>query len=81
MDEELDEREDGEELGSWRFQPVVIVMRIIQLIGNIMNAYRLFCAGMCEDIAAHINYKIQRDEFASEAGKELEKLLKGDGNG
>lgn len=79
--EELDECEDGEELGSWRFQPVVIVLRLIQLIGNLANAYRLFCGGLCEDIAAHINYKIERDEFAASAGKELETLLKGDDNG
>lgn len=81
MEDELEEREDGEELGSWRFQPVVIVLRFIQLFGNIMNAYRLFFAGLCEDVAAHINYKIERDQFATEAGKELEKLFKGDANG
>lgn len=79
MDEELDERdEQAEELGTWRFQPVVIVMRLIQLMGNICNAYRLFFAGMSEDVCAHINYKIERDQFASEAGRELDKLLKGE---
>lgn len=79
--DELDEREESEELGSWRFQPVVIVMRVIQLLGNIANAYRLFAGGLCEDICAHINYKIERDQFAAEAGRELEKLFKGESDG
>lgn len=78
MEDELDEREESEELGTWRFQPVVIVMRLIQLMGNIHNAFRLFYAGMSEDVCAHINYKIERDQFAAEAGKELEKLFRGE---
>lgn len=78
MDEELEEQEESQELGTWRFQPVVIVMRLIQLIGNICNAYRLFFGGLSEDVCAHINYKIERDQFAAEAGKELEKLFKGE---
>lgn len=78
MDELEEEREESEELGTWRFQPVVIVMRLIQLFGNLSNAYRLFWAGLSEDICAHVNYKIERDQFAAEAGKELEKLFKGE---
>lgn len=78
MDELDEEREETEELGTWRFQPVVIVMRLIQLCGNLHNAFRLFFAGLSEDVCAHINYKIERDQFAAEAGKELEKLFKGE---
>lgn len=80
-EDELEEREEAEELGTWKFQPVVIVMRLIQLMGNMHNAWRLFFAGLSEDVCAHINYKIEREQFAAEAGKELEKLLKGESDG
>lgn len=77
-EDELEDHEESEELGSWRFQPVVIVMRLIQLFGNLCNAYQALAAGLCEDIAAHINYKIERAQFEAEAGKELEVLVKGE---
>lgn len=78
MEDELDEREESQEIGTWKFQPVVIVLRLIQFMGNIHNAFRLFHAGLAEDICAHINYKIEQQTFAVEAGRELEKLVKGE---
>lgn len=78
MNDELDEQETIEEIGSWKFQPIVIVLRLIQFMGNIHNAFRLFHAGLSEDICAHINYKIEQQTFAAEAGRELEKMVKGE---
>lgn len=78
MNDELEENEEVEELGTWRFQPAVIVMRLIQLRGNVHNAYRLFWAGLSEDVCAHINYKIERRAFEAEAGRELEAMFRGD---
>lgn len=78
MDDELEEREESEEIGTWKFQPLVILLRLIQFMGNLHNTFRLFWAGLSEDVCAHINYKIEQQTFAAEAGRELETLIKGD---
>ena len=52
-------------------------MRTLCLGANVANAFRAFLSEVAGDVGSHANYQMERDEFESSAGRELEMILEG----
>lgn len=57
----------------WSF----LAIRTLCFGANIANATRTFLGEVAADVASYANYQMERDEFAAEAGRELEQILNG----
>lgn len=64
-----------------RFYWVTVPMHVLAFIGNVFNAAGVFSHSLAQECASQANYKMQRDEFAAEAGREIEMLLEGSDGG
>lgn len=49
-------------------------VQVLAFLGNVANAFRLLFGGLAEDVALHANYQVERDDFAAEAGREIETI-------
>lgn len=75
-DEEYDDEGQiftGHEPQKWHWS--YLALRGAELGANICVALKVSFTNLANDIAAHSNYEISRDEFAAEAGRELEMIL------
>lgn len=59
----------------WRWSfPLV---RILVFVASIFTDVARIFGGLAEDLTAHANFKTEREQFAAEAGRELETLVEG----
>lgn len=65
------------EIPSVRWHWTFPIIRGLSLAANVSNAFRAFFGEVATDVGAHANYQTERDQFAAEAGRELETLLEG----
>ena len=52
-------------------------MRALCLAANLANAFRAFFSEVAADVASYANYQMERDDFAAEAGREIETITEG----
>lgn len=64
-----------------KFHWVFMLAHITAFLANVSMAYRVFWAGITDEISNHNAHVVQRDEFAAEAGAEIERLVKGEVDG
>lgn len=59
----------------WHFS--FLLMRVLALMGSYFGIISNFFTGVAQDVTMHANYQMERDEFAADAGRELETLIEG----
>lgn len=64
-----------------RFHFVFLFAHMFALAANICMAWRVFFASVADMLGEHNLHITNRDIFASEAGSEIEKLVKGEVDG
>lgn len=69
--------DEAVEIASARWHWTFLAVRVLSLFANITNAFRAFFGEVATDIGSHANYQMERDEFAADAGLELETILEG----
>lgn len=81
MDE--DEIYEAESTG-YQFRWQLPVIRVLAFVASLFGVTGRLFSGIAEDLVEHVNYKADRDQFADQAGRELESLLgseEGDSDG
>jgi hypothetical protein len=74
MDEdEVCEESAGGQQWHWSF----LLLRILAFVASLFGVTGNFLGGIAEDVSEHVNYQMERDQFAAEAGRELESLIEG----
>lgn len=73
---------DGDEIdefetGGRKFHPLMPAIRGLAWVASLFGVTGTMFGGVAEDLIEHVNYKIERDEFRDQAGRELETLLEG----
>lgn len=64
-----------------KFHAVFVLAHITAMFANMSMAWRVFWAGITDEISNHNAHIVQRDEFAASAGAEIERLVKGEVDG
>jgi hypothetical protein len=64
-----------------KFHFVFVFAHLFALFANITMAWRVFFAGMADMLGEHNLHLTSRDKFESEAGAEIERLVKGEVDG
>lgn len=59
---------------SYRLHAPALVAHGLAFLANVCSAGRVFFEGMADEVSSHVNYHIERDLFAAEAGRELETI-------
>ena len=59
----------------WRWS--FLLVRTLAFVANIFTDVAQVFGGFAEDLTAHANYKTEREQFAAEAGRQLESLVEG----
>jgi hypothetical protein len=75
MDE--DEVYETQSAVGYRWHWSFLIVRILAFIASLFGVTGSLFGGLASDITEHVNYKNERDDFAAEAGRELETLLEG----
>jgi len=73
MDE--DEVYEAEAATGYRWHWSFLVVRVLAFIASLFGVTGSLFGGIASDLTEHVNYKNERDEFAADAGRELESLL------
>jgi hypothetical protein len=75
MDE--DEVYESETGSGYEFRWQLPVIRVLAFVASLFGVTGRLFSGLAEDLVEHVNYKTERDQFAADAGRELETLLEG----
>jgi hypothetical protein len=59
----------------WRW--IFLLVRTLAFVANIFSDVSRLFGSLAEDLSANANYKTEREQFAAEAGRELETLTEG----
>ena len=75
--EETDTYEETESLPSIRWSWLVLVMRVVEIVRNVLRAVAGGLDMVVGDIASHYNYEHDRRTFADEARADIERITAG----
>lgn len=64
-----------------KFHAVFVLAHITAFLANVSMAWRVFWAGITDEISNHNAHVVARDEFAASAGAEIERLVAGEVDG
>jgi hypothetical protein len=64
-----------------KFHFVFVLAHASAFLANLSMAFRVFWAGVTDELSNHNAHVMERDAFAAEAGAEIERLVKGEVDG
>jgi len=80
-DEIYEDEAEPAYVGGRRFHPLSLLLIGVQVVEESVEAVRSGLGDVKMTIGMHINYTLDRERFAAEAGRELEKILEGNDGG
>jgi hypothetical protein len=75
VDDEDEFFEEVIEAPSHQLHAPALVAHALAFAANVCSAGRVFFEGLADEVSSHANYRIGRDMFAAEAGREIDKIL------
>jgi hypothetical protein len=57
----------------WRWS--LLGIRVLTFVASLFGVTGRLFSGVAEDLVENLNYRVERDQFAAEAGRELETIL------
>jgi hypothetical protein len=80
MDEDFVEADEGAVCPPGRWRWTVLPLYSLTFVANVCADAGTYFANIAQEVAGHYNYQSEREQFAAEAGRELETILETPGD-